>query len=723
MKNSIGNMAIKISCMQVIPGEELNVKSSLESACSSVGIKEKEFVILKGFGTFDIIMFYLTKDLGFNLSKAGPIHNVLKSNLLLCYPFKTVDIHKLFDLLSKKLFTGISLIKINPGLQYHLPGIENDLRAYFSEETKYAVLGSLGWNEIILLINEDDIDRLCKALFNVGLLVYEKNGTKFSILTKTLSFIGMNYKIIPPLNEIKNFNRTKKFLDKTSSLRKAKIVIEKSALYPSLDIAAKPMSMTAIKNFFSPKGFETNELLGKQDLMIKPQKEMTWSHFLASVLNFRQNYKGKIFSTSIRLGLDRIVDLQKCKDIRYSRKPFDFDFNDLKKAFGNAMALPLANHLYSFSNLSQNPLCWSAFADMIKFPPYIIDMGLILNQRKQNTLSFAQGAMHVLRYGTELRSYGTYETIEEVTGRFSEFRGGCQQALLAIELLPSLILKRLGIDWKGFVITGYYKFFHVNEVINVPTEAIWNPQRWWALYHEIGHIIIDCSEDWFNEKLPSIRLFLANKNFPEKWLRLINECVAEVIGFELGFMDNYKLFFEKLWNHLVEIEAFQSATIDIEEYAIRSFFTKIFEGHFRRIRNVDYITKDQFCNLEFSFQGLVAHMNLIEKTVGKSLFKNKLHVAAENAKFFKEIYPYVHHLSGKMSGVDLRPGIKTLSYKNTKEVLRSLNRGKIWLKEITSPEAVLYSVIQEPAPFFSKRVATILSFWNQQMNRIKPRSR
>ena len=119
MENSIGNQSIKIACIQTIPGEELDVKSSFEKACKDVGIKK--YIFLKGFGTFDIILFYLTEGLGFHLSKAGPIHKVLKSNLLLCYPYKSVSVDRMFYLLSEKLFTGISLLKINPALENYFP--------------------------------------------------------------------------------------------------------------------------------------------------------------------------------------------------------------------------------------------------------------------------------------------------------------------------------------------------------------------------------------------------------------------------------------------------------------------------------------------------------------------------------------------------------------------------------------------------------------------------
>ena len=491
-------------------------------------------------------------------------------------------------------------------------------------------------------------------------------------------------------------------------------------IYPTLEVAVKPMSMSSAKNYFSRKGFQGAQLSGKQDLSFKPRKEITWSHFLASVLHFRHKYRGKVFSTSIRLNLNRKTDLAPCKDIRYRRKPFNFDYTELETAFGKTVALPLANHFYSFNGLFQNPLCGSAFLDMMDYLPYIRDTGNLYHLNQRDAQPFAQRAMEALRYGAELRSYGTYDTIEEVTGRFSEFRGGCQQALLAIEFLPSHILERLKIGWKGFVIIGYQKFFHVNEVINVPTEDLWNPQSWWPLFHEIAHIVIDNRSDWIDYNLPLVQQFLANKDFPESWFMLLIELVAEVIGFELGFFGDYRLFFEQLWNHLVKIEPFQRETVDIRAYVNRSFFAKIFEGHFRKLRNLEHITEEQFQNLDYLYKSLVTHMDLIEKTIGKDIFKkNKYFLAAENALIFKELYPYACYLYKEISKVDLRPNMKALTHKDTKEIVRNLREGRIWSKEIASPEAVLYRLMKGGTPALNVRVATILSFWNQQMGRIR----
>ena len=719
MENLIGDQAVKIACFQVVPGEELNVKFELQKACVRAHIKK--YVFVKGFGTYDIVLFYLVKDLGFHLTKTGLIHNILKSNLLLCYPFRYVNIQDMFDLLSQKLYMGLSLLKINPGLQSHLPGIDNMLRKYMEGETAWTVLGSLGWNEIIVLMNDDDIGKLCSALLNVGSLVYDSDGTKYSILTKTFSFLGINYRVIPPERVIKNFEKTKDYLDREPLLRD-RIVGDGGSISPAVDVAIKPLFMHTAQRYFVRRGFKGSKLLGKNDLRFQPEKQISWSHFLASILAFRWHHKKKVFSTCIHLGFgDSESHDRKCIDIPYKTKPFNFAYPDLKRIFGKEMANSLANHFYSFNNLAHNPLCKSAFVDMMQYPEYIRYMGAELNKNGRDTLAFAQGALEVLRHGAELRSYGTYETLEDISGRFSEFRGGCQQALLASEFLPSHILDRVGIPWKGFVVAGDKKFFNVNEVINIPTEALWNPQHWWALHHEIAHIIIKHpNHDWIRMDVPCIQVFLTKKSFPVAWIDLLSELAAECVGFELGFFANYDLFLDLLWKHLMKIDAFQKKHIPIESYVIRSFFVKLFEAHFRAIKSLPFVYKHEFVDVDYLYRALQDHMDVIEKRIThRKIFERRRFLAAENASYLKELYPFASYLSQKMSGIGLRPEATELDHINTKNVVKTLNEGRIYLEEdVLFPEAVLYHLVQDRTPKFAKRIATIVTFWKQQMSRI-----
>ena len=328
---------------------------------------------------------------------------------------------------------------------------------------------------------------------------------------------------------------------------------------------------------------------------------------------------------------------------------------------------------------------------------------------------FAEGARDALKRGAELRSYGTHETIEEVTGRFSEFRGGCQLSLLAIEFFPSHILTKLKIPWMGFVVSGDPKFRHINEVINVPSKALWDPSCWWALHHEVGHIIIDSEPDLLTYELPAIQQFLSNKNNHRAYFDFVIELTAEIIGFELGFFGDFHTYLTVLWEHLVEIDPFQRKNTPLEVYAIRTFFTEFFEGHFRKSSSARGVTKKEFDSLDHIYDKLTKHMLYIEKLVGKELFPDKYFIASKNSKLIKELYPYAKHFSKMLTKMKIRPRKAFLTDANTNKVYDTLKKGQIWWDKIKSPEAILYKLVCNSPLKFNTRISTILTFWNQQM--------
>ena len=119
---SISASAIKIACIQTIAGYEGEVKSELTAACETSS-EIQDFTILKGFGSFDIILLYLTNDFGPHLRETGPIDYILKSNLLLCYTYLNKNGKQIIDSIKKKLFTSFCLLKIIPSLMKIKPEI------------------------------------------------------------------------------------------------------------------------------------------------------------------------------------------------------------------------------------------------------------------------------------------------------------------------------------------------------------------------------------------------------------------------------------------------------------------------------------------------------------------------------------------------------------------------------------------------------------------------
>ena len=140
----------------------------------------------------------------------------------------------------------------------------------------------------------------------------------------------------------------------------------------------------------------------------------------------------------------------------------------------------------------------------------------------------------LLGHGLELRSYGTYDNVERPYGRFAKLKGGVQRALMAMEFLPTKILDRAAEYWYGFI-NAYEepKFFQLHEVIYVPSESLWKPKTWWALYHETAHILIDRYDYLASEKVPCIKTFIAPRTGYLASLKFFTELAAEIIGYEL----------------------------------------------------------------------------------------------------------------------------------------------------------------------------------------------
>jgi hypothetical protein len=727
MEKTVGNGAIKIACIQTVPGKEFDVYNEFDQACSYYKKKGEliDYSLMKGIGNFDIILVYASNDFNFHLRKAGPIEYVLKSNLLLCYQYTNRNIKDIFERLNKKVFSAFCLLKISPGMKNKYPEIDNLLRKYVNAKaSECQLLGSLGWNELIIIISGDSIEKISNTLDVFEILLYESEQDYYSVILKTLSFISIRYDIVTKRNIMdKGFNKTTEILESISSLKTTEIIKDESNLFFQIEITAKKIHRRSIKNYFKNKGFSIVDSIGKRDLIAIPNKRINLAYFLSTLIRFRRTFKGKIFATNTRIQMLKTSNIMlKASELSDKIQLFDFEYEKLEEIFGQEMASNLSNQFYTLNSLSQNPLCRSVYADMSNYPNYIKATGEILKEEGGDFLYFAQGAREALKLGAELRSYGTYETIEEVTGRFSEVRGGCQLSLNSIALFPNYILKRINLNWEGFIITAYPKFQHNNAVINVPDTALWNPMEWWALYHEIGHIVVDNKPKWINEKIPEIQLFLSNKSNKFVMLDLLVELFSEVVGFELGFFGDYELYLKLLWEHLNKIDPIQTKDVSLHSYVIRTYFVELFLGHFRTHSNAPSVGKKDFTNLDFVFEGLINHMSKIEKNLDGIQFDNKIFIAADNAKLIVELFPFAKHMSDRLSEVkNLRPFKQSLRSRNTEIIIQNLKAGKIWLDRIVSPEAVLYKIFSEKDIKFNTKIASILSFWNNHMAMLKER--
>lgn len=739
--NSVGEKAIKMGCLQVLPGQEFQVVKALKEACKAKGTRN---VILKGLGFYDIFIFYECEDFKSHLTMAGTIPGIINSYTFLCFPCLGCDTEDFFNKIEDTTFAGLSLLKFNHYSKKKLHEIEKLLVKYLNDKVAnhWNTLGTLGWNEVILLITYDNIQDIINALLDLN-YKFEFDEKKSDFILKTFSYVGINHDRLPILEKVTlNISEMQEFLESDFSL-KAPIP---DTIITSINISLQPLYYNHIKEYWDKEKFILHESLGNFDIVLKRRKdelgnevEMSWAYFLSCLLCFRQEFRTRINSThtniATKISGDKNGDKKKSQkkeperlksvsQINYEQG-IDISYKKFDKVF-KANTPSLFNHFYTLNSAIQNAVSGYAFLDMKEYPLFLLESGKahINDESSERTIDkLFLGATEVIRNGTSLRSYGIAGNQERVHGHFSEIRGGAQRALLAMEFIPDHVISRLKSKWYGFINVGDPKFAHFNEVIICPTKSLWEPEQWWALYHEIGHIICE-RVPWTKKDDPVIGSFLMNMPSPRVWHHFLIELFAEVLGFIIGFFSNFDLYNEVLWEHLINIEPTQKEFTPLWPYLIRSFFVKLFELRFRR----ETITDKEFRDEVWLYKELLKHIEKIQNIPSVDRDwprREKLFFAANHCQTFKELYPIANHLNLQIKLEEEKKDISFAPPDYTKDrqiekAMKSIMKGKVCYKNIHSPESLLYLIFLNRRKMdFPKRIAGVLTFWNMSQERLK----
>ena len=741
MEKRVGNNAVKIACLQTVPGKEFDVAKLLQEGCKGQGLEPP--MLLKGLGSFDIIMFYRTPNFGPQLTKAGPISGILKSNLFLTFPYIHNSSCELFDSLDSKVFTVISFLKIHPRYQRASADIKIHLEDILSKfKNEGYILGSIGWNEFIVVLCGNNLESLCKEALSLSRcsLSVTSGTSPDGLFLKTHSYPSINYNWLNFSTELLNDYLTleKHFND----FEELKSPIS-SDMTVSVSISSAPMFFKKIKEYWDSAAFDVKNVLGLEDLEVFPLEKITWGQLISRVLHFRNIFSEEIqgTNTSIRTTtLDK--DLLKCggridgliikPDESFQKVvPVNMSYEKIEELFGSQVSPMLSSHLNEFSNLIQNPISGNVYADIARYPLVIKDV-IDSYERKIQEIedkklkevarssfrleSHAVLFCEILKRGAELRSYGTYKDMEEVYGRFSKLKGGGQRSFRALKYLPNKILLSCNVKWNGFIITECEKFAHFFDVIMVPTDALWTPKNWWPLYHEVAHVLIDNGKNLLDEtKEPAIAIFLSNKDNLGYWRKMLVELTAEVIGFELGFFGDYNLFLKLLWDHLKRISTLKVDSISFVPYLVRGFYVYLFEEIYRTKKIAPEIMKDQ----DSLYELFLAHIDHISVLSGIN-FDERHFIVGNNVSAFMELAPFSEYLYGLLEDMQRNFGCLYNHEKflpeegkdNTTEILNTVKEGFVWKGNIDFPEALLYRLFQHDDVSFRQDIATVLTFAN-----------
>jgi len=746
---SVGDNAIKVACLQVKPGYEKDVAKFLDKACER-DKRVKQHILVKGLGFYDIIVFYEVDTFEYHLSDYGPTDGITASNSLLCFPYMGTNSNDTFKMLNKFAFTGINMIKLATNENISIDKSEEKLLNYIEDKKieNYNILGTIGWNEIILLIGDNDIQKLS---LNMLSLSYEEKLECF--IEKTFSIISIRYRIIRNIDVKKDLATVKRKLSKVPSLNK-KIPED---IFPSIMISSHPSFYNYINSYWIYCDYTTRDVLGVNDILITNNTKVpkTWSHFLSCLLYFRYKFKDKIFSTSTLLNLRKkipsneayikkfdFMDIPSPCSTTYKAIPIcKFKTSSLKKYFGTKAHF-VANNLFSLNSLLQNSSIRGVFNDMAFYPNSILKIGKMYFEEAQGKKRKAKRPKQIYPWrrpvsiedaglrmanaiteGIQARSYGIFTDLDHPKSAYSRIRGGVQRAILATEVIPHSIMSKLRYNWDGFISIEDPKFTHINEVIKIPSEALWRPELWWALYHETGHVFLT-RVNWVSENEKIIKELISETSRPDLFFNFLEELVAELFGYEIGFFGNYDLYLEVLLEYLADIETTQRKYVDIVAYFLRILFVKIFSLRF--IENK--INDDQWNDEEYLYKLALAHItechDIIKNHLDKSgkateldepnYIMDKYFWAAGWVITLKKLFNFAKYLNSKIENMPytFRSNGKVICANDTL-AYKQINEGKVWWSGIECPEAVIYELLKDRHNETIKRsIATILSFWN-----------
>ena len=712
MARKVSENAIKISLMQTLPGKEFEVAKGLRKACKKAGVKR--FLILKGFGAFDIVFILEWKDFSPVLKDSGPINGILKTSRSFCFEYEGGVNKKFFDTVSDKTFLSLSFIKIKNEPKYFDYKTEMKiLDAHFEGEMPLARFGfgTLGWSEILLIYCGKDINQVVRATLSPNI-----DGTIRNI-HKTYSLLALNYESLP-------YSQTsiKKIEKQFASSKELNTPILDEA-NPCISVISYPEHCNSVYKFWHDRKYAISDMIGKDDFQIYPPKGIKWSDFLSDLMVFRLKFKNKMISTLTNICYKHSGKQRTGKgDYQSQPSTITYSFKELQDNFKDSANL-LSGSFNTLNGLVQNSLIANAFLDLKEYPDFITSTGKKFPLPAR--INFAYQTNELLSKGAELRLYGTYGTIEENVGQFNKLRGGVHRSLDALGFLVfKAIADVLERKWEGFITIGNQQFSNIHEVIMIPQEAVWNPGSWWALNHEIAHIIIDnisvtdaTGRDMglVDQRLTELKLFVAQKNYPSDWIGLVNEMAAEYVGYELGFYTDYDLFLEKVWGYIKTLIPKKSLAASLSMYAMRSYFVYFYERFF-----LGSSDKKLIADYNYIYGDIIEHIERIERVrddlnceTAKKFFRDKYIIAAYYAPMFKELLPWLEtHFKPAMDDIACRKNKDELSDSNTRAVLMSLEEGVAWQDEINYPEAVLYKLYQKKKMPFNLEIATILTFWN-----------
>jgi hypothetical protein len=664
--------------------------------------------MLKLFGRFDICAIYRTRDYLDGPSKFGPINGIRGGNKILA-----------FHWLSPKENSGLSVEQANGhvwALSFfrfnesivRLAGaqIELKLAGEWHRRTRPGVsldvLGTTGWAELLLVLRGSEFKQVTETLSSISqqIVTYRQGAKQAQTLlpAKTLSIIGIDFELTLPRNRRLLKSRLKETFRPGDEV------------FPTLSITCPPAAMDAVYKHGQRHFGSGAEAFGATDFLFQPRGGR-WGNFIADVLDFRKDMRGKIYSTSVSI----LVAPKNLANVPHSsprRGPLKMPCSNSPciTRWGSTLEHRLRNLYFALSNLMQDPLIGDCFESLRPMAESRLPAALTaFDPQDDDQRDLIYELVELLAYGTEERAHGAFLSLEHLESSLSPTKGGIQRILAAAESIPRRLLARVKKPWYGFIVAGYHNEFFSShyEILNLPFEYLFRPEEWCGLLHEVGHAAffdrrfynMDGEEmsNLIHRAVPS-----AAKDDPEytKWKDLAWEIGADMFDLYFCYGRDLDSYLRNIWpfvvrdSHRISSERFRRYFLVFEFWKHLLLPGRSSFGRFVDIHKEILEFRKRLVTLK-----LETRTDIRADQEAELAFSGMADVAEVFCQRFRQ-FSGPRQLADELE----RPDIKN--------AIQSVREGQPWLQPIVAPDTFVIGLKRAPRLSLSAKVAAIVSLWH-----------
>lgn len=553
--------------------------------------------------------------------------------------------------------------------------------------TKVAVLGTLGWYEAVLVINSKRIsDVLDHAKMISRALVTERHGTALACFETT--------ETIPAI-----------ICRADGRPRHADIGPRTSI---EVRVSCHSWSDATVKKLLEEYLGHPSYVAGTDDFVVKDIPEKTLSGYSDKLWKFRMASADMVYKTRTTFLVKHVEKLD--TDLKISvtseeRIRLPVTHHRLKLLKQNSLTIyQLLLEVYlRLNDILADPRRSSAIKDLIPFARKL--MTDILEPEPDEKLDLIDDIitlgkqLELLLFGMRQRCVGMQVSDSDWACEpcFTGDSVGIHRIISALNFLPSLIMRGLHASWSGFIVAGFTETYHryFGGPINIPVEAVYNPELWFGIYHEIGHEYNTTQIDLMNNTPLRAALGESASSFQAD-LILASEIYSEIFSCRFGFRGDFDSYLESTCKYLGRLPV---ATRRIESRLLQFLTTYIFmleDTGDRYIGDRDDLLK-------------------LAKQVKRKM-RNHVEVARIDDALLHRTCSRVLELRVVLDILrDLMPG--TSYAKTEKEGYGSMVRRGAILLDVADPVHFIQQVVHDSPLSFRGATALILSLWNSAVQK------